>query len=391
VIGQPASNSDERADATLFTVDRAGNLIGTLGLHGRELSANESPFMPGYVRWLRIPGSRDRLLLESMNGKSDGPHWDCWSLDLKSGNMKRVCYGLLAGTSPTGKRILAADHPWVGPYKRGGRRCGPLQLVDLGTGQKRNLTGKLISILGGDWRYQPYMRAVDERLLGDCIAYYRGLQIHEDRDSRKDPEHEHFLAARKTLSQISTARIRERLIPIRNAQAPRSIAYIAASFVLALRGIDVTGNTRRITNSYRPPEAKVHERDVEHYAPWMGDVFMAFNEVYKKYPSDQILEMVLRTHSDAEDWCDEQATLFHRYPVEVMRVSDKIDHMGELGTEILPRYAGIYSQNTKRSDYRRVRAVLNRVCASTDPATATRARRCRRMFQTALKSPEYKQ
>jgi hypothetical protein len=58
----------------------------------------------------------------------------------------------LVAVDPGGKRLLIAEHEWIGPYKRGGRRCGALEMLDLVTNKRKSLTTKLVSIEGGDWR-----------------------------------------------------------------------------------------------------------------------------------------------------------------------------------------------------------------------------------------------
>ena len=56
------------------------------------------------------------------------------------------------GVSGSGDQIAIADRDWIGPYKRGGRRAGPLYVVTIKTGRARAVTDKLVSVAGEDWR-----------------------------------------------------------------------------------------------------------------------------------------------------------------------------------------------------------------------------------------------
>jgi len=92
------------------------------------------------------------LALESEYGISDGAHYNTYIVNCNSGFWKHVIEGPTVAVSPDGRRLLVTTHQWVGPYKRGGRRCGPLEIVDAVTLKRRKITTNLVTIGGGDWR-----------------------------------------------------------------------------------------------------------------------------------------------------------------------------------------------------------------------------------------------
>ncbi|HEX5324801.1 MAG TPA: hypothetical protein VFW40_13520 [Capsulimonadaceae bacterium] len=103
--------------------------------------------------WYRIPGAKNCLIGEIAHQMSDGYHYACFRVDLRTGRYWPLPVGLLVGIAPDGKHIAIADNEdWIGSYKSGGERAGPLYIVDLWTGRKKAITGRLIGISGGDWR-----------------------------------------------------------------------------------------------------------------------------------------------------------------------------------------------------------------------------------------------
>jgi WD40 repeat protein len=100
------------------------------------------------------------LLLQTAEGISDGIHWYCYTVDIKTGRSHPLRDGRLIGISPHGDAVAVADHQWIGPYKefRGGRRVGPLEIVSLKTRKVRKITRGILSIYGGDWWHPPTLR-----------------------------------------------------------------------------------------------------------------------------------------------------------------------------------------------------------------------------------------
>ena len=102
--------------------------------------------------WYPIPGRPDLLLAESVGDRSDGQHYTCVLVDIKRRTWKPLSQGRLVGISSDGKHIATAEAEWIGEYKRGGQRCGALEIVTLATGKRRALTTNLVSITGGFWQ-----------------------------------------------------------------------------------------------------------------------------------------------------------------------------------------------------------------------------------------------
>ncbi|WP_309720268.1 hypothetical protein [Armatimonas sp.] len=102
--------------------------------------------------WHPIPGKPDCLLAETMGSRSDGEHYTCVFVDLKRRTWKPLSQGRLVGISPDGKQIATAEEEWIGEYKRGGQRCGALEIITLATGRRRAITTNLVSITGGFWQ-----------------------------------------------------------------------------------------------------------------------------------------------------------------------------------------------------------------------------------------------
>lgn len=114
----------------------------------------------GDLTWHRLPRDRNRLLINSFTSMSDGGYFDVFLADLRTGQAWFLHRGGLLAVSPNGAQCLVATMDWVGPYKefRGGRRCGPLEVVstELAPGKhplpSRWLTPRLMAFSGADWR-----------------------------------------------------------------------------------------------------------------------------------------------------------------------------------------------------------------------------------------------
>jgi hypothetical protein len=99
----------------------------------------------------RLPRHRTTLIMETWRWMSDGDHYGCYRVDLRTGKCRLIQNGMLIGIAPDGSQIAVANHEWVGPDKRGGERVGPLQLVTLQSGRTRSISSPLTSLAGGEW------------------------------------------------------------------------------------------------------------------------------------------------------------------------------------------------------------------------------------------------
>lgn len=120
--------------------------------HGRGRRNYRDQLFTEFGRWRAIPGRREQLVYEQGWSMSDGVHHACYLVNWKTGRARFLRAGRCIGVSPDGRQVAVADRYWIGPYKHGGRRCGPLEIVSLQTGRAHAITSRLISIEGGDWR-----------------------------------------------------------------------------------------------------------------------------------------------------------------------------------------------------------------------------------------------
>ena len=73
---------------------------------------------------------------------SSGEHYGCFEVRLDSGACRFLGDGALIGVSPTCHKVVIADANYEANYKefRGGRRFGPLQVVDVNTRKTKAIT-----------------------------------------------------------------------------------------------------------------------------------------------------------------------------------------------------------------------------------------------------------
>ncbi len=116
--------------------------------------SGDVPFLMTVGQTKRVPNS-NFVVYVSFVSMSAGLHHRCTLVNWKNCTSEFLADGLCIGVSPDGKSILAADRDWIGPYKRGGRRCGPIKLIKIQTGESRTLSGNLMNVEGGDWRKSP--------------------------------------------------------------------------------------------------------------------------------------------------------------------------------------------------------------------------------------------
>ena len=142
----------------VIIVSNTGRVLGTHNLRSirnpKVDGEYDGPFTMTIGQRSVVPHSTS-VVFESFTHVSDGPHYWCDLVDWLKFTTRQISTGMCLGISPDGKSTLIADQNWLGPYKRGGRRCGPIKIFDLKTGKSRKLTGNLMSVEGGDWRHVP--------------------------------------------------------------------------------------------------------------------------------------------------------------------------------------------------------------------------------------------
>jgi hypothetical protein len=132
-------------------------VVASDGRHIRTVGTSLSPddydngLRMFHNTWLRVSGS-DELVVSTNWGMSDGLHHAAYAIHPVNGTARKLQWGPALTTSPYGQFLLVASHVWVGPYKRGGARVGPLERLDLHTGRRKRLTQGLVKIRGADWR-----------------------------------------------------------------------------------------------------------------------------------------------------------------------------------------------------------------------------------------------
>jgi hypothetical protein len=147
-------HSDYGDNETLRVIDDRGieKWQKHLFLLGKQ---NEYATFSDIHGWHRLPQHPDTLILETWRHMSDGPHYGCYRVDARTGNARLLADGGLMGIAPDGSEVAVADQRWVGPYKRGGERVGPLRIVKLASGRSRAVTDPLAVIDGGAWQSAP--------------------------------------------------------------------------------------------------------------------------------------------------------------------------------------------------------------------------------------------
>lgn len=156
IIGEKPAAGDKMYSGILHVISPDGRKWKTIPLKAGSTVRNGKRGADGLFdqkrEWRRLPERKDQLAVESSETISDGGHYKCHRVDMRTGKYWPIRQGQLIGISPDGRLCAVADRNWVGPYKRGGRRCGPLEIVSLKNGKARAITSRLVSIEGGDWR-----------------------------------------------------------------------------------------------------------------------------------------------------------------------------------------------------------------------------------------------
>lgn len=165
ILGEPADTSYDSAGLQILTATGARERLLAISQgkslnrpqHGPTSDDTSSDMYPVFHtqrRWHPLPYHPGLYLVATQEHISDGLHFKCHLVDIRRG-AARYHYlrsGRFLGFSPEGRQFLVADYQWVGPYKRGGRRVGPLEVVGTLDGRHlRFLTGNLSSVGSADW------------------------------------------------------------------------------------------------------------------------------------------------------------------------------------------------------------------------------------------------
>jgi len=142
------------------TFENSG-LLRIIDDHGRQLresslkligKTNEYATFDNQHIWHCWPHHPETVLLETWRFMSDGEHFGCFRVDLRTGQARLVADGTLIGIAPDGSRVAVAENAWVGPYKGGGARVGALKIVSPATGRADSVTDPLSCLNEGVWQ-----------------------------------------------------------------------------------------------------------------------------------------------------------------------------------------------------------------------------------------------
>lgn len=109
--------------------------------------------------WHPIPGQPGRFLTQTLWHTSGGLYCYDYLVDTAKRTVRLFRVGWFLGFSPDGLSFLLTNDHWVGPYKRGGGRVGPLEIDSTATGKRlRTLTGTLMNFNGVETYGMPLQR-----------------------------------------------------------------------------------------------------------------------------------------------------------------------------------------------------------------------------------------
>jgi hypothetical protein len=152
----PSEKSEDDNSTTVLFLDRTGTLLEQRKLKPlSSLDGMDDDSIWGYPHtrtWRALNAEKTRWAMENFHGVSDGAHYSTFIVDIALRRYHALGEFSLVAVESGGKHLLLAKHKWIGPYKRGGRRCGALEIISLLSGKRKALTTKLVSIEGGDWR-----------------------------------------------------------------------------------------------------------------------------------------------------------------------------------------------------------------------------------------------
>ena len=135
-------------------LDSMGKVFKRITLNSAKIDYDSlNVYDPGFddVFWHRLPNSRSHLMLESVHAMSDGSHRSCFIVNMQTSRIKPIGNYEFDGFSKDGRQCLLSGHEWVGEYKRGGQRVGPLEIYTFRTGKTHRITSRLVDIGGADW------------------------------------------------------------------------------------------------------------------------------------------------------------------------------------------------------------------------------------------------
>ncbi len=95
--------------------------------------------------------NRHEVVVEGRSGSSDGGHFITMLVNAKYCTAKLLMEDRLLAVSPDQKFCAISPTKWIGNYKRGGYRGGPLTIVEIATGKKTVVTQPNVEIDGGCW------------------------------------------------------------------------------------------------------------------------------------------------------------------------------------------------------------------------------------------------
>ncbi len=141
----------------LATIGPDGRTKGSLRLRfrgggDRDQWMQWDPFSARSREWVPLGDGKRRWLVQVSFASNAGRDYWCSTVDMGSGAWRPLRRGMLIGAARDGSRAALTNQDWYGDRRHGAERVGPLEIVDLKTGRAKAITGKFVSINGGDWR-----------------------------------------------------------------------------------------------------------------------------------------------------------------------------------------------------------------------------------------------
>lgn len=223
----------------------------------------------------------------------------------------------------------------------------------------------------------PSFKPSAERLIRACqMLYNPGLFISDGPDFKDDWRAEQRWWKRETgkvenranavLNTLSQAALRQQLETRLKRLRPGGQQFTSVAYVLALRGVEVEKNARRMILNWT---RKTGETDQHEGSEGLG---AALGQIYRRHPSDALLDIILKLQGDAAGSMILGLTkqeLLLLYPRSVLRVAaGRKRVLLELASELT------YENQPTQPIAKRIKSTLQTMTRRGRPAEAEAAR-----------------